>query len=90
MTEHSSHMKYLQVFEKPNFNCGPGHRLPVLMKPEFQIADDAGTATNMSSNLIIKALRWGLVPSYTKAETIHEACKAGNVMINARSALLNH
>jgi putative SOS response-associated peptidase YedK len=35
-------------------------------------------------DLVIKPMRWGLVPFYTKAETVEDACKAGNIMINAR------
>ena len=35
-------------------------------------------------DMVIRPLRWGLVPSYTKAESIREACKTGNLMINAR------
>ena len=69
----------LQAFEKPKYNCGPGQRLPVLMK---HYEDDLKVEQKI--DMVIRPLRWGLVPSYTKAESIREACRTGNLMINAR------
>ncbi len=74
------HIDLSQEFEKKNFNCGPGHRMPVLIKQDLNLDKD--------SQLVIRPLRWGLVPSFTKAESKKEACRAANLMINARSGCL--
>lgn len=43
------------------------------------------TADDEHDTMVVEAMRWGLVPSYTKAEDALEAMKAGFKMINARS-----
>lgn len=48
--------------------------------------DECEGEENQEGDLVIKPMRWGLVPSYTKADTVEEASKyGGNPMINARS-----
>lgn len=53
-------------------------------KSDLGDEDDSGEAYK-EGELIVRTMRWGLVPFYTKADTANEACRAGNGMINARS-----
>ncbi|KAJ1495578.1 hypothetical protein T484DRAFT_1875750, partial [Baffinella frigidus] len=62
--------KYLA--RQPKYNAGPGSYLPTLRRKG---ADE----------LVVEPMRWGLIPSYVKADTIQEAGKQGHMMINARS-----
>ncbi len=53
--------------------------MPVLIKPEAEMKQESP-----SGDMIIRPLRWGLVPAFTKADSVKEACRVSNLMINAR------
>ena len=53
-------------------------------KKYFGEESEAQDMDYKEGDLIMRTMRWGLVPFYTKAESAKEACKVGFKMINAR------
>ena len=56
----------------PKYNAGPGSYLPTLRL--------CGT-----DELVVEPMRWGLVPSFVKANSMEEASRQMPTMFNARS-----
>uniref|UniRef100_A0A7S4U9K0 Embryonic stem cell-specific 5-hydroxymethylcytosine-binding protein n=1 Tax=Guillardia theta TaxID=55529 RepID=A0A7S4U9K0_GUITH len=78
---YDSHLTSMIMFKNlQRYNCGPGHFLPVLVKDSCDC-----DVKEEGAGYVIQSMRWGLVPSYTRASSAWEAMRAGYAMINARS-----